>query len=193
MRTNLVIAFIGTFLMGGSAHAGWNADLFLGKQHAGSLGWAGADYKTDAGQSYGVGLSKQVSPRLGLGFEVGYTKNQYTNNKPNYLSGRYLMLTGEYDFVQKGRLSVYGGLGVGVIKTEYFNASTDHKHKDTITGGRLSLGARYAVTPKTKLFLEARHIDTFSNPKVAHNFGIGPLVGAEYKGNSLLLGLRYTF
>lgn len=178
-----------TILMSNSAHAdGWNVDVFAGKQQSDRLKWNGVDFNTDSGKSYGVGVSKQVTPRVGLGFEVGYTKNQYSNFRPNSISGRSLMLTAEYDFVQRRRFSFYGGLGLGVIKAKYSNAS--YQNSDSVTGGRVSLGMRYAVSPRTKLFLEARHIDTFKDPKIALS---NSSAGAEYKGDSLLLGLRYSF
>lgn len=194
MKIKLTIALTSALLMSSSAQAGsWNADLFLGNQQSDNLGWAGGNYNTDSGQSYGLGISKQVSPRLGLGFEVGFTKNEYSNFKPNYISGRSMMFTAEYDFMQRGRSSIYGGIGLGVIKAEYKNTGFSHTHSDSVTGGRLSLGTRYALSPRTKIFLEARHIGTFKDPKIAHNGGAGPLVGADYEGNSLVLGLRYSF
>lgn len=194
MKINLAIAITSTLLFSSSANAaGWNVDVFSGKQQSDKLEWAGTDYKTDSGKSYGIGMSKQVSPRVGLGFEVGYTKNDYSNFKPNYLSGRSLMLTADYDFVRRGRFSAYGGLGFGAIKVKYKNDAFNHSHSDSVAGGRLSLGARYAISPRAKLYLEARHIDAFKDPKVAHNGGAGPLVGAEYKGDSLVLGFRYSF
>ena len=151
MKMNLAIIITSTLLISTSALAnGWNVDVFGGKQNSDNLDWAGSSYSTDSGDSYGIGVSKQVSPRLGLGFEVGYTKNEYSNFKPDSLSGRSIMLTTEYDFVQRGNFSAYGGLGVGAIKVKYKNNTFNHEHNDTVGGGRLSLGARYAISPRAK-------------------------------------------
>lgn len=173
--------------------AGWNVDVFTGKQRSDNLEWAGGNYNTDSGKSLGVGISKRVTPRTQVGFEVGYTKNEYSTFRPNYISGVSGMLTTTYDFVRYNRFEAYGGLGLGFVRVNYRNNTFNHRHRDTVAAGQVTLGARVAVTPRARLFLEARHINAFDDPKVAHNGGAGPLVGAEYNGNSVVLGWRYTF
>ena len=173
--------------------AGWNVDIFTGKQGSDNLEWAGSDYKTDSGRSYGLGVSKRLSPRTSVGFEVGYTKNQYSSFRPNYLSGTSAIITAKYDFLKYNRFEAYAGLGLGAVRASYRNYGFNHQHRDTVAAGQLTLGALVAVSPRSRLFLEARHINAFNDPKVSHNGGTGSLEGAEYKGNSLVLGWRYSF
>ena len=191
MKIYLAILITSTLFISSSvsAAAGWNLDVFVGKQQSDNLVWNNVGYPTDSGESYGIGISKQVSPRLGLGFEVGYTKNEYSAFKPNYISGLSTMATVEYDFVQNGRFSAYSGFGLGMIKVKY-SSTGNYTNSDNVIGGRVSLGARYAVSRKSKLFLEARHIESFKDPKIA---GATSSADAEYKGDSVMLGFRYTF
>jgi len=168
MKMNIAIVITSTLLISSSVQAaGWNVNIFGGEQN-----------NADFDKSYGVGISKRVTPRAGVGFEVGYTKNQSINST----TGRSLMLTGEYDFIRYGRFSTYGGAGFGAMKVK------NQTHSDTVAGGRLSLGARFSVTPRTKLFLEARRIDAFKDPRIANNNG-----RFNYEGDSYLLGIRYRF
>jgi len=170
--------------------AGWNVDIFAGKQESDKLEWAGGQLKTDSGRSRGIGISKQITPRTSVGFEVGYTRNEYSGFKPNYISGTTAMITTKYDFLRYGRVSAYGGLGLGYARVKYQNAINGYQNKDSVAAGQVTLGARMAVTRRSGLFLEARHIGTFRDPKIG---GAGGNAGAEYKGNSVVLGWRYRF
>ena len=198
MNTKLAVTITGCLLAFNSAQADtWNADISVGQQKADNLQWDNTARNTDSGDSYGIGVSKQISSKLGLGFEVGYNKSDYTCCVPfsgiaSSMTTRYAMLTSQYDFIQQGNFSAYGGLGLGFITAVYKNSdanpTANYRHVDQGPAGKLSLGARYAISPKVKLFFEARHISAFDDLQLA----IGSH-DAEVKGTSFLLGLRYSY
>ena len=66
------------------------------------------------------------------------------------------------------------------IRVKYKKHSFNHEHKDTVEGGQLTLGVRLAVSRHAKVFLEARHFDMFSDPKIAHDSGTGSSKGATH-------------
>lgn len=171
----------------------WNIDVFGGKQRADTLGWGGGDYKTDSGNIFGVGLSKRVSTRTELGFELSGTKNHYSGF-PNYLSGRAAMFTAKYDFVQRGGFSAYGGVGLGLVRASYSQLD-GQKFAETVAGGQATLGMRFAVSPRAKLFVEARRVASkdFSIAGAGSGAGLPAGSTAEYEGNSVVLGFRYSF
>ena len=170
----------------------WNLDIFAGKQDSDTLKWDSGKSDTDSGRSQGIGISKQLGSRTAVGFEVGYTKNKFSDFKPDYISGTSAMLTTKYDFARYGRFQAYAGFGLGLVRVKYKNHAGNYELKDTVEAGQLTLGARMAVSKRAKIFIEARHVDAFSDPKVVHD-GTGSLKGAEYNGDSLVLGLRYSF
>ena len=195
----LAVTITGCFLAFNSAQADtWSFDIFGGQQKADTLQWNNTARKTDSGSSYGMGISKQVSSKVGLGFEVGYTKNDYTCCVPfsgiaSSMTTRYAMLTSQYDFIQQGNFSAYGGLGLGFITAVYKNSDAtnlwaNYRHVDQGAAGKLSLGARYAISPKAKIFFEARHISAFDDLQLAVGSN-----DAEVMGTSVLLGLRYSY
>jgi len=170
----LIATVIGMTSSASSYAAGWNADIFAGKQKLDN---------THRGRSQGVRISKQVTPRTSVGFEVGYNKNKHSHSNPNYITGTTAMLTSKYNFVNYGRFQAYGGVGLGFARVR------NNNHRDTVAAGQLSLGARVAVTRRSGLFLEARHLDTFNHPKVGGASG----TGVKYQGNSVVLGWSYKF
>jgi len=190
ISTTLVSIFFSSFVQADTSPKRWNVDIFAGKQDSDRLNWAGADFNTNSGNAAGIRASKQITPRFAVGLELSNTKNEYTGFEPNRISARSTLLTAEYDFYQRGRFSTYGGLGLGAVRVKYVNNGSSYTNSDTVTGGRLSLGARYALTPRTKMFIEARHANTSSDPMIA---GLGATNTAEYKGDSLVLGLRISF
>lgn len=167
MKMNIAIVITSTLLLSSSVQAaGWNAEIFGGERNGSS--------NIDFNKSYGVGVSKQLTPRVSAGVELGYTKNGST-------IGRTLMMKGEYDFIRRGGFSAYGGVGLGAIRVR-------DAHRDTVAGGRVSLGARYRITPRTRLFFEARRTEAFKDPRVGQNGG-----RVDYGGDTLHLGIKYRF
>ena len=172
----------------------WSVDLFAGSQSSDTLGWNGSRYDTDKGEMFGVGISKQVQPRMYLGFELSRTKAKYRVNDA-YISGTTGMLTAEYDFFQSGRFSAYGGLGIGLTEPS-FQQTNEKKYKETsILSGQAKLGARYVVTARSKVFIEARYLDTSEHFSIA-GAGATPSPSnatAEYNAKGIVLGFSYSF
>jgi len=169
----------------------WQAKGFVGTQRADTLGWNGGRYATNNGDLFGVGFSKRLTPRTSVGFELSRTKSKYTLNDA-YISGTAAMLTAEYDFFYTSRYSVYGGLGLGLVRPT-FELSGIGEVSETVKGSQATLGARYTVSPSTKLFIEARYIDTADHFSIS---GIGSLPSnatAEYNANGIVLGINYSF
>lgn len=171
----------------------WNVDIFAGSQQSDNLRWDIQQYDTKSGEIFGVGLSRNVTSRAYVGVEFSRTKNRYSGVQ-SYLKGTSVMLTARYDLMKRGRFSAYTGLGLGIVRPSYeqFNGQ---KFKESVKGGQLVLGAQYSISPRAKYFVEARRVDTFEDFNVA-GAGNGPNPPgstAEYKGDSVVVGLRYSF
>jgi len=176
----------------GSANAqSWNLDGFVGKSSSDELMWDGVDFATNAGRTFGVSISKSgvFTPNLELGFELSRATAEYTGFEPNSISGTSAMVTAKYNFIDQNDFQLYGGVGLGAVKVTYFSSTNSYSNSETVAGGQITLGARYAISPAMKIFVEARYLQA-SDARVALS---AATADAEFSSKSIVLGLRRSF
>jgi len=183
------------FLTTGMASAqSWNIEAFGGIALENNLLWDGFGYDTNAGTTYGIGVSKSdvFIPNLEIGFEISNTTGEYSCCTPNSISGLAGLVTAEYNFVNNGAFTAYGGIGLGAIQVTYsnFNAVTPYTNRDIVAGGQAVLGARYAVSDRLGMFVEARYISAFSDAIVARDPATDP---AQFNATNIVFGVRSSF
>jgi opacity protein-like surface antigen len=100
------------------------------------------------------------------------------------------MATARYTVVTTGGVEAYGGLGLGGVRVTFDNENAGYSKSETVGGGQVMIGARYAVTPRSKVFVEARKLDTFEDAAVAEQNGPAT---AEYDATHVLFGFRQSF
>ncbi len=169
----------------------WNIEAFGGIALSNNLLWDDDPYDVDAGATYGLGFSKNdvFVPNLEIGFELSYTKNEYSCCVPNYISGLAGLVTARYNFINNGPFTAYGGIGLGAVQVSYYN-DPGYLERDIVMGGQAALGARYAVSDRLGLFVEARYLSTFSQADVG---GGGPALLAEFNATNIVFGVRSSF
>jgi len=187
-----LFAMTASFCAGEVAAQDWNFDVFAGVTTENELEWNAGDYDTDAGRIFGLGVSRSdvVVPGLELGLEYSRSDSVYSTSDPNAISGDALMATARYDVVQTGGVEVYGGLGLGAVQVTFDNENVGYSRSETVGGGQVMIGARYALTPRSKVFVEARKLDTFEDAQVALQ---NSPATAEYNATNVLIGFRQSF
>lgn len=191
-RFAALFAMTASFCAGDVAAQDWNVDVFAGATSENELEWFGGDFDTDAGRVFGLGVSRSdvVAPGLELGLEYSTSESVYSTSDPNSISGTALMATARYTVVTTGGVEAYGGLGLGGVRVTFDNENAGYSKSETVGGGQVMIGARYAVTPRSKVFVEARKLDTFEDAAVAEQNGPAT---AEYDATHVLFGFRQSF
>lgn len=134
-----------------------------------------------AGWMLSAALQLDITPRLRAGFEVAYSKHESDNEArkaefrdifPNATIDGFdlqitsVVLTGEYDLVERGSTKPYvrGGFGIYRVDTTDLRVSgappggiTFLDPSDTAFGGLLGAGVRTPIGVGTDLFIEASY------------------------------------
>lgn len=170
----------------------WSIEAFGGVSLKNNLTYNLIPYDTDAGTTYGIGFSKSdvFTQNLEVGFELSNTTAEYTLYRPNSITGLAGMVTAEYNFVNSGAFAAYGGIGLGAILVTYHNDTSSYTNSAVVAGGQVTLGARYAVSDRFGVFVEARYLSAFSDAIVGFNPPSRPV---QFNATNIVFGVRTSF
>lgn len=191
MRT-LCVVITAMIASVGAVHAKpWNVDIFMGTGVPDTLRWDGVGAQTDAGDVFGFAVSRDdvFGSHLEIGAELSRAKAEYTNDRPSNISGTALMATAKVNFVNNDGFSAYAGAGLGVVDVKYTNQALNYDNAEFEFAGQLTLGVRFAISPKTGLFVEGRYIRS-KDAQVAYNPATRD---ADFRSKAIVLGVRKEF
>lgn len=146
------------------------------------------DFKS--GQAYGLGVYYTGVAGWEFGADLMYSEADFDQPGPNRISSTSLMAVARKVFETAGPVDYYLGAGLGVIDVAWRSDGPWSVLEDSerVTGGQLSAGLRYELSPAASLFTEAKYQHAFGAARVTTSD-----VEAEFRRTTLATGLRYAF
>ncbi|HWD29524.1 MAG TPA: outer membrane beta-barrel protein [Rhizomicrobium sp.] len=164
---------------------GWNISLMGGQTYSPHLSVGGAPAKVDNGFNAGGRLGYDLGDWTGvrgleLATDIFYTQSDYGVRQARLSS---LSFMGDVIYhVDLGLpVGVYGGAGVGGVRTMINNPTVDSG--GTVFAWQALGGVDYQLTPESKLFAEYRYQN-------AHDANVGSVHGVGYTSNNVSAGIK---
>lgn len=146
------------------------------------------DFDLDTGTAVGFGVyaSGILGPGIEIGLDVMHTESDYIGFNTS-LESNSALLVARWSTPLSAGTSFYTGAGLGAIRVRYDGSTSfpAFTGDDTVSGGQLSIGLRYAVGPG-QIFTELKHQETFDDASIQG-------VDVGYSSSSLLAGYRFSF
>ena len=153
-----------------------------------SENYGGTSFDLDSGTAFGFGV--YATGVLGPGTEVGVdamrTDSDYTGFSTS-LESLSAMLVARWRTQLAPGTTLYFGAGLGAIKVSYDGGATSPAltGDDTVAGGQISAGLRYAVGAG-QIFTELKYQEAFDDATIQG-------VDVGYSSTSLIAGFRFAF
>lgn len=170
----------------------WSAEVYGGTVFDRSEDYDGISFDLDSGTAFGAGIyNTSWLGGVELGLDLMSTRADYTGftSGVNTLS---LMAVARVPFALSGATEAYVGAGLGTIRVEYDGGSSfpAFTGDDTVAGGQLSLGIRYAFAAQSGVFAELKHQRAFDDAEIVAG---GVTIPQSYSSTSLLVGVSFDF
>ncbi|MEI9993916.1 MAG: outer membrane beta-barrel protein [Rhizomicrobium sp.] len=170
----------------GAQAQGWNISVMGGSTWSPRLTLGAAPRDVDNGFNGGGRLGYDLDGWTGLSglsadADIFYTQSDYTGRQSRLSS---LSFMGDLIYrVDLGLpVGVYGGAGVGGVRTMVNNLTVDSG--STVFAWQALGGIDYQISPETSMFAEYRYQD-------AHNANVGTLNNVGYRSNNVSVGLKF--
>ena len=166
----------------------WTAEAYGGLRFEDTLTWNTSEYDVDQGNFWGARiLNNNLISGLSVGLEVNASNAVYTDYTDS-VNSRSAMVIARSEFAQIGAFDFYGGIGLGMVEVEYDGDTTfaSASGEETVFGGQVSLGARFAAKDGLNLFAEIVHQQAANDAVI-----LGRPV--EYRSNNVVVGVGMDF
>lgn len=153
-----------------------------------SENYGGTSFDLDSGTAFGFGIytSGVLGPGTELGVDVMRTDSDYTGFNTS-LESLSAMLVARWSTPLAAGTTFYVGAGLGAIEVTYDGGAVSPAFTgdDTVAGGQISLGLRYAVGAG-QIFTELKHQEAFDDASIQG-------VDVGYSSTSVIAGFRFAF
>lgn len=152
-----------------------------------SENYGGTSFDLDSGTAFGFGVySTAIVPGTEVGLDFMRTDSDYTGFATS-LESVSAMLVARWSTQLAPGTTGYVGAGLGAINVEYDGGASfpAFSGDDTVGGGQISLGIRYAVGAG-QIFTELKHQEAFDDASIQG-------VDVGYSSTSLIAGFRFSF
>lgn len=113
-----------------------------------------SDLELDDAASYGFGVGYNITPQVGIEFDLHYTPTEPEDYSDVDVDVWTFGLSGLYHFQPKEALNPYLALGVGGVVYEVDEVSSNDEDYMLYWGG----GFKYAISDNSALRLDLRHV-----------------------------------
>lgn len=189
MNSRLLFAVLtATLLAGTSAQAqGWDVSVMGGPTWSPHIEVGGLTQGMDTGYNLGGRLEYNLDDWLGTrGFSLAgdvFYNDSHFNAAPGHLSSLSFMGDVIYHLDTNLPFGVYGGAGVGAVRTAIRSPGVDDS--GTVLGWQVLGGLDYPVSDNATMFAEYRYQN-------AHDADIGTVHGVGNTSNNLSVGVKFA-
>lgn len=184
--TGLVLGMAVSLAVPTIASAQMAGEIYGGVAIEGDADYGGVNFDLDSGGAFGIGAYYTGFAPIEVGLDIMGTSRDYSGYQ-SALKSQSVMINGRYVFPLAGATDAYVGLGVGAIKVKYDGANQfpAFTGDDTVAGGQVAVGARYAFGAAIG-FGELRYQTAFDDADIQGE-------AVKYNSMSALVGLRFSF
>jgi opacity protein-like surface antigen len=192
-----LLALCGLALSAPARAQSWSAELYGGgvfeRSEEFAAGGGTFEFDLKSGAAFGAALySDSLASGVELGVDLMGTRAGYVGfGSDDYVNSLSLMAVGRLPFALGGGVEGYAGAGLGAIRVEYDDGAPELSGDDTVLGGQIGMGARYAIAPGSRIFGELRHQIAFDDAEFLNANGTPTL--QSYSSTSLLIGIGFDF
>jgi hypothetical protein len=161
----------------------YSLEVFAGRTLERSEDWGSSSYDIDEGEALGFAIYLPAAREsLSFGVDVFQTRASYSGFPGEFVKSVSVMGVVRREQALSPAISGFVGAGLGMVENTYEAGGTDSS--EWVPGGQFSIGAAYALSPRSSMFLEGRYQQGFENNET---------FSQSYNSTSVLLGYRLNF